>query len=110
MWFWIWCALVLGTLAGAFFLGRDLWRRARTMLRSGAGLSEALAAMSERVDELEQAGPASTPRPVTVFADEAERVALAERVAARRRAKRLRAQYRRGQHADRYETWRRIDL
>ena len=107
MWFWIWCALVLGAGAGAFFLGRDLWRRATVMLRAGAGLGQALDRMSVRVAELTEAGPATTPRPVDVFGDRHD---AAERVAERRRLKRSRAAARRAGHADRYERWRRIDL
>ncbi|WP_066462684.1 hypothetical protein [Sanguibacter suarezii] len=107
MWFWIWCALVLGAGVGAFFLGRDLWRRLKVMLRAGTGLSQALERMSVRVDELTAAGPATTPRPVTVFSDPHDE---AERVAERRRLRRSRAAARRAGHADRYERWRRIDL
>ncbi len=33
MWFTIWSVLVVGTLVGAFFLGRDLWRKAKALLR-----------------------------------------------------------------------------
>lgn len=107
MWFWIWCALVVGAGVGGFFLVRDLWRRVKTMLRAGAGLSDALEAMSERITEIELAGPATTPRPVDVFADPLD---LAEIVTERRRLKRSRARARRATHAERYERWRTIDL
>lgn len=107
MWFWIWCALVVGAGVGAFFLGRDLWRRVKVMLRAGEGLSQALETMSERITELTEAGPATTPRPVDVFGD---RYDAAERVAERRRSSRSRAAARRAGHAERYEKWRTIDL
>ena len=107
MWFWIWCVLVIGAGVGAFFLGRDLWRRAKTMLGAGAGLSQALEAMSERAAELTEAGPATTPRPVDVFGDRRD---AAERVAERRWLRRSRAAERQAGHAERYERWRHIDL
>lgn len=106
MWFWIWCALVVGAGVGGFFLVRDLWRRVKTMLRAGEGLSDALEAMSEKTAALEAAGPATSPRPVDVFADPLD---LAEIVAERRRLKRSRARDRRAGHADRYARWRMID-
>lgn len=107
MWFWIWCVLVLGAGAGGYFLARNLWRRATAMLRAGTGLTDALVAMSQQVSALEAAGPASTLRPVDVFADPLD---LAELVAARRRLRRSRAAARRAGHTERYARWRRIDL
>ncbi|SDC16972.1 hypothetical protein SAMN05216410_1317 [Sanguibacter gelidistatuariae] len=107
MWFWIWCILVLGAGAGGFFLARDLWRRIKVMLRAGAGLSDALEAMSEKVAAGEAAGPATNPRPVDVFADPLD---LADLVAERRRLRRSRTAARRRGHAERYERWRTIDL
>ena len=106
MWFWIWCVLVLGAGVGGFFLGRDLWRRAKATLHAGAGLGEALDAMSQKVTALEAQQPASIPRPVDVFADRRD---LAELVADRRRLRRERAHARRLGHAARYERWRMID-
>ena len=52
LWFLIWATLVIGTLVGAFFLGRDLWRKGRALadeLERGAHLFGELA---ERMDSL----------------------------------------------------------
>ncbi|MHB1490210.1 hypothetical protein GALL_345510 [mine drainage metagenome] len=32
LWFTVWTVLVIATVVGAFFLGRDLWRKARALL------------------------------------------------------------------------------
>ena len=32
LWFTAWTVLVIATVVGAFFLGRDLWRKARALL------------------------------------------------------------------------------
>jgi len=94
MWFWIWCALVLGALAAAVLVLRHLWRKVR---RVGATLGEA-GTLADRFDErlqvAEQQWRGRMPQPVTVFADPAEaRLHVVERAevrAGRRAARRAR--------------------
>lgn len=74
MWWWlIWSTLVLGTLVGAFFLLRDLWRKAMTFLRalSDAGDLAGAAAqrISDAVDDAQANAPDTSP---TLFADPVE--------------------------------------
>lgn len=107
MWFWIWCALVLAALAGAFVLGRSLWRRTKGLLRALDGLSRAASDAPARVAARLAANPPTTPRPPDVFRERDELVPL---VAARRARRRERAADRAASHAARYEAWRTIDL
>lgn len=106
MWFWIWCALVVATLVGAFFLGRSLWRKVKVLTGALGDLESVASGAPERVEERIAANPPSTPRGVDVFRDRAELVPL---VAARRAALRARAADRRSQHAARYAAWRDLD-
>lgn len=105
MWFAIWSVLVVGTLVGAFFLGRRLWRSSLALGRELARAGGVLAELGERVDELQdqlaQQRPDVGP---TVFADRdvlrGERRRLQEEAAARRAA-------RAEQHASTARGWRR---
>lgn len=65
IWWLLWTVLVLGTLVGAFFLGRDLWRKGRALV---AELDHAAQVMGELAD--------ATGR-LAEQAREAERAALA---------------------------------
>jgi hypothetical protein len=47
VWVLVWCVLVLGTLVGAFFLGRDLWRRARALVTELERAAEVLGELAE---------------------------------------------------------------
>ncbi|MCK9793606.1 hypothetical protein M1843_07600 [Isoptericola sp. 4D.3] len=104
MWGWIWAGLVVGTLVGAFFLGRHLWRAARRALaeasRAGEVLGSAADRMSAAVAEAEAQRADTSP---TLFDDP---VVLRERVAELRRARAARAAVRRERQA---VTWRRWD-
>ena len=51
VWFWVWTALVVATVAGAFFLLRDVWRRAAAL---GAELARASAVAEELARRTEQ--------------------------------------------------------
>ncbi|WP_425953655.1 hypothetical protein [Xylanimonas sp. McL0601] len=93
MWWLLWGVLVLGTLVGAFFLGRDLWRKGVAFLRAAGEASERLAVASARIgDAVEQAqanapdtGPTLFDDPTTLYARvAAQRAARAGRAAARR--------------------------
>lgn len=93
MWWAIWCVLVVGTLVGAFFLARDLWRKgvalARAAGEAGRALGDASARIAEAVDHAQANPPDTSP---TLFDDP---TTLRERVAAQRRARAARAGARR---------------
>lgn len=102
MWFWVWTVLVVGTLVGAFFLGRDLWRRAKALGRELARASEVLDRLQARADELTaQAAREAVPTGPTLFDDPD---VLRERVEARRAA---RADRRAARQARREVVWQR---
>lgn len=63
LWFTVWTLLVLSTLAGAFFTGRDLWRKAKALLAELGRAGEVAAALSERADRLAAAAPAHQASP-----------------------------------------------
>ncbi|GAB2469854.1 hypothetical protein [Xylanimonas ulmi] len=93
MWWLVWGVLVVGTLVGAFFLGRDLWRKAVRLGHALGAASQELGDASARVaDAVEraQANPADTSP--TVFDDITE---LRQRVAEQRSARAERAAARR---------------
>jgi biopolymer transport protein ExbB/TolQ len=69
VWVVVWVVLVLGTLVGAFFLGRDLWRRARALVRELERASQVLGELAEHASTLAEQ------------AQEAERAARAAREA-----------------------------
>lgn len=69
VWVVVWVVLVLGTLVGAFFLGRDLWRRARALVRELERASQVLGELAEHASALAEQ------------AQEAERAARAAREA-----------------------------
>lgn len=95
----LWTVLVLGTVAGGFFLVRDVWRKGKALLAELDRAQETLDRLeSTRADleaSLAQAHPVA---PVAVGAPEvarAQRAAAAEVTAARaaRRQERRRAAY-----------------
>jgi len=95
MWFWVWTALVVGMLVGAFFLARRLWRSVKGLGRELSRASRVAGEMGARADELSrrlaEAQPSTAP---TLFDDQVElrvRVdALRERRAERREERRVR--------------------
>jgi hypothetical protein len=86
VWFLLWSVLVLGTLVGAFFLARDLWRRARALVTELERAAEVLGELAETTGRIAEQ------------AREAERAAsavtelLPDRERARSRWEELRAQ------------------
>lgn len=90
LWLAVWSVLVVGTLVGAFFLGRDLWRKGLALAREAELAAALVDRWGERVAELEAAGPASTPRVVDLSdtAGPAQRRAEGRLAAVRRRAAR----------------------
>lgn len=107
LWFTVWTVIVLGTVVGAFVVGRDLWRKARALLDELGRASEVFgelavqaAALAEAAASLESARAARDP-----FADPVgarrTRATIHGRRAQRRSAREER------QHAT-AESWRRF--
>jgi len=90
LWFSVWTVLVLATLAGAFLLGRSLWRSAVALGRELSRAADVTAQLAERVDELQAAADRRETGP-TLFADRAvlrARLDALREAAAGRRAER----------------------
>ncbi|WP_250448294.1 hypothetical protein, partial [Actinotalea sp. C106] len=54
LWFLVWTALVLGSLVGAFFLLRHVYRSGRALLVEIERAGEVMGAVAERAEELER--------------------------------------------------------
>lgn len=107
MWFWVWTALVVGTLVGAFFLARHLWRSVKGLGRELAHASQVVGEMSVRADELSrrlaEAQPSTAP---TLFDDP---VVLQGRVDLLRAARAERREARRRRDEQVWSRWRRFN-
>ncbi|MCO7271793.1 MULTISPECIES: hypothetical protein [Cellulosimicrobium] len=107
MWFWVWTLLVVGTLVGAFFLARRLWRSVKGLGRELSRASQVAADMSARADELsralEEAQPSTAP---TLFDDP---VVLQERVDLLRAERAERRVQRRRRDEQVWSRWRRFN-
>ncbi|WP_273654704.1 hypothetical protein [Cellulomonas fimi] len=53
LWFSVWAVLVVGTLVGAFFLGRRLWRSGLELGRALAAAAETWGQLADRLAELQ---------------------------------------------------------
>ena len=102
LWFTVWSVLVVGTLVGAWFLARDLWRRSRALLAELARASDVLAELAERTQELADAA-GSVRATTTIFDDPDE---LRARVAELRAAREGRVAARRDKHEATSAAWR----
>jgi membrane-bound ClpP family serine protease len=72
-WVIVWPVLVVAALVGAFFLGRDLWRRGKRLAAAAGRASEAAARFSEHADELADEAAARHPvPPVALLRDREE--------------------------------------
>lgn len=98
-WLLIWTVLILGTLLGAFLLGRSLYRAGKAFVSELDRAAEAAGALSDRAAELE--GMATQPAPVVLDDLEPARARMAE-ARLRRLARRARRDERR---ARTYERW-----
>lgn len=99
LWFSVWFVLVVGTLVGAFFLGRHLFRAGKALLEALEGLTAQLDLLTSRAAEL-AATVGTSPAPVDLLDDGPARArrheVLVRRVERRvRRAERHEAAYRR---------------
>jgi len=99
LWFTVWSVLVVGTLVGAFFLGRSLYRAARDLLAELERLTDALDTLAERSEAL--AASATTPAPVDLMDPEPVRARLVEARLARLRRRARKAD----RHAETYRSW-----
>lgn len=105
-WFLLWATLILATLIGAFFLGRNLWRRAKALLaeveRAAATLEQLQNRVEELTETLEQAAAAAAAQrhELTDLAAARERVAEQKKRRATRRAERA------ASHDHTYSRWR----
>lgn len=102
LWFTVWTLLVLGTLVGAFLLGRDLYRKGRRLLTELGRASEVFAAIAARGEERAGQLVLTTPAPVDLTDPEparARRVLAAQGTARRRAARQAR-------HEAAYARWR----
>ena len=72
-WVIVWPVLVVAALAGGFLLGRDLWRRGKSLARAAARAAEASARFTQDADALadEAAGRHPVP-PVALLRDRTE--------------------------------------
>lgn len=102
LWFTVWTLLVLGTLAGAFFLGRDLYRKGRRLLAELDRASQVFAEVAERGEGRAATLPLTSPVPVDLTDPEAARArrTLAAEGTSRRRAARQ------ARHEAAYARWR----
>jgi hypothetical protein len=101
LWFLLWTVLVLGALAGAFVVGRRLWRSAIALGRELGRASEVAAELAERAQELERLYRENAPDTgPTLFADRDELRATRDRLRAERVERRA------ARISDAARTWR----
>ncbi|QAY71021.1 hypothetical protein [Xylanimonas protaetiae] len=93
MWWLIWGVLVVGTLVGAFFLARDLFRTGVRLARAAGDAAEVLGAAAARIGDAAAAAAANPPDTGPTLFDDP--VVLRERVTLLRAARAARADARR---------------
>lgn len=107
MWFWVWTLLVVGTLVGAFFLARRLWRSVKGLGRELSRASQVAADLGARADELARAQqevqPSTAP---TLFDDPVELRARVDVLRADREERRVQ---RRRRDEQVWSRWRRFN-
>ena len=104
MWFALWSVLVVGTLVGAFFLARRLWRSLVALGRELARAGEVTAELADRAAEL--ADLAAQQRPDTGPTGGADRDELREVVRRLRAERTERREARARRHAEVAQGWR----
>lgn len=104
LWFTVWTVLVVGTLVGAFFLGRRLWRSGVALGRELGVAAQTWDVLARRLDELRSLAEdrAGETRP-TVLAD---RDVLRERLDDVRAARDVRRFARAERHRRTWQGWR----
>jgi hypothetical protein len=107
MWFWVWTLLVVGTLVGAFLLGRRLWRSVRALGRELSRASQVASELGARAEELSRRLEAQQPSTApTLFDDPAE---LRRRVDVLRADRADRRVERRRRDEQAWARWRRFN-
>ena len=102
LWFTVWTVLVLATLAGAFWLGRSLWRKTRALMAELRRAADVVGALAERADALAAQAAADPPHHDLLSDPDVHRehlAALAARRDERRAARALR-------HTGTFTRWR----
>jgi hypothetical protein len=107
MWFWVWTLLVVGTLVGAFFLARRLWRSVKGLGRELARASQVASDLGTRADEIARRLEAEQPSTAPTLYDDP--VVLRERVDALRAEKAGRRVLRRQRDEQVWARWRRFN-
>lgn len=102
LWFVVWTVLVVGTLVGAFFLGRNLWRKAAVLVTETGRAAAALGRLGDATAKA--ADPDSDPPLRAQLFD--DRAALRSRVDELRAARRERAERRAERHVATFARWR----
>ena len=102
LWFTVWTVLVVATLAGALWLGRDLWRKGKALLAELERAGEVVGALADRADALTAEAQAQPPHHDLLTDPEVHRARRGDLRAARaaRRAERAL------RHADTFGRWR----
>lgn len=103
LWFTVWTVLVVGSLVGAFFLLRHLYRSGKTLAVELGRATDTMAAVADRTAELTAAFEArSVPAPVELSDPEPARRRRAETLAVKARRREARAV----RHEETYRRWR----
>lgn len=106
LWFSVWAVLVVGTLVGAWFLLRSLWRSARALMDELGRASQVLAELADKAEELRRVSDGQAePIVPTPFADKAE---LQARLAHLREAREARKDARWERDEATRERWRAV--
>jgi hypothetical protein len=102
LWFTVWALLVVGTLVGAWFLGRRVYRSGKALAHELERAAEVLAQVSQRADELAAAAAErSVPAPVELVDPAPARARREVTAAVARRRRDARA----ARHERVYERW-----
>ena len=103
LWFTVWTVLVVGSLVGAFFLLRHLYRSGKALALEIGHASDAMAEVADRTAELTAAAEArAVPALVELSDPEPARGRRAETLAVKARRHEARAV----RHEETYRRWR----
>lgn len=105
-WVVVWPVLVVLALVGAFFLGRDLWRRTKRLGRAASRASQVVERLSARSDELAEEAAARNPVPPVALVR--DRVEIRAELAAARAARDRRLDERHARYREVMARWREI--
>ncbi len=103
LWFLVWTVLIVGSLVGAFLLGRDLWRKGVALMRELGRAAEVLSVLSERMAELSDAAAALPAARPQLLDDPGQHRATVDRL---REERAERAAARAGRREATYARWR----